>query len=377
MTTRTALIGLGWSGREIWLPRLLARDDYEIVAAVDPDPQRRKVFTVSTGRPAFASIDALDVRSADLAIVAVPNHAHAQVARTMLLRGLATFVEKPVCLTGDEADMLADAERRGGVPLLAGSASRYRTDIAELVRLVPALGQPRHVDLAWIRSRGVPHSQGWYTTRAQAGGGVLVDLGWHLLDVLEAIVGPLTFGQVLAATTGDHVNDRDRAATWRRDVVVSDAMADVEDTVRGFMVAKDGLSVGLRASWASHTATHDVTSIHVEGTTGAATLRCTFGFSPYREPQPRITLIQDGRAHDVPIPAEPIGVEYDRQLEHLRHQLADPLSLGRTIAVVRRIVTTIEAMYAAATASPLASQPGLEPKPPVPTRLSTTGAGVR
>jgi oxidoreductase len=364
MTTRTVLVGLGWSGREIWLPRLLARDGYEVVAAVDPDPVQRKTFTAATGRPAFVSVDTLDARSADLAVVAVPNHAHAPVARDLLLRGLATFVEKPVCLTTEEADALAEAEQRGGAPLLAGSAALYRADIMELMRLVPALGPVRHIDLAWIRARGIPQAKGWFTNRALAGGGVLVDLGWHLLDVLEAVAGPVTFGHVAAATTDDHVNDRQWAAAWRHDHPIPHTTADVEDTVRGFLVA-DGLSVGLRASWASHTATRDVTSIQVEGTAGTASLHCTFGFSPHREPQPRILHISDGRAREVPVPAEPIGIEYDRQLEDLRHRLADPLSRGQAIAGVRRIVNTIEAVYAAATSSPTRA------------RLSTTGAGAR
>ncbi|WP_225829853.1 Gfo/Idh/MocA family protein [Streptomyces sp. NK08204] len=351
MTTRTVLVGLGWSGREIWLPRLLGRDDYDVVAGVDPDPACRAAFTAATGRPAFADPGALDTGQADLAVVAVPNHAHAPVARTLLLRGLATFVEKPVCLTTDEAGLLADAEQMGGVPLLAGSAFRYRSDVTELARLVPALGRVRNVGLSWIRARGVPQAKGWFTHRALAGGGVLFDLGWHLLDVLDALVGPVTFEQIAAVTTDDHVNEADRAAAWRHDRPAPEGTADVEDTVRAFMVAGGGLSVGLRASWATHTATHDVTTVRVEGTAGTATLRCTFGFSPHREPRSRITHVRAGRVSDIQVPAEPVGAEYDRQLSALRTLLAAPSSRGRAIAGAHRIVAAVEAIYAAANTS--------------------------
>ena len=72
----------------------------------------------------------------------------------------------------------------------------------------PSLGRIRNVDLSWIRARGVPQARGWFTNRSQAGGGVLFDLGWHLLDVLDAVVGRLTFDQVAAVTTDDHVNEK-------------------------------------------------------------------------------------------------------------------------------------------------------------------------
>ncbi|MGW0875518.1 Gfo/Idh/MocA family protein [Streptomyces sp. NPDC002740] len=348
MTVRTFLVGLGWSGREIWLPRLLAHDGYDVVAAADPDPARRAAFTAATGRPAFADAGAFDTGQADLGVVAVPNHAHAPVAHDLLLRGLATFVEKPVCLSVAEAELLADAERRGGAPLLAGSAFRHRADVAELARLVPALGRVRNVDLSWIRARGVPRAKGWFTDRSQAGGGVLFDLGWHLLDVLDAVVGPLTFDQVAAVTTDDHVNDAGWTAAWRHDAPAPNGTADVEDTVRAFLVAEGGLSVGLRASWASHGATYDVTTIRVEGTAGTATLRCTFGFSPHRVPRPGITQVRAGERSDIPVPAQPVGAEYDRQLSTLSTL---PSYRGRAIEGAHRIVMAIEAIYAAAATS--------------------------
>ncbi len=358
MTIRTVLIGLGWSGREIWLSRLLPRDDYEVVAAVDPDPARREAFTAETGIPAFAGIDGLEAGAADLALVAAPNHAHAPLGRALLEKGFATFVEKPVCLTTAEADALAEAERVGGGLLLAGSASRYRADVAELLKVVPELGRLRNVELTWIRARGVPQGRGWFTNRAQSGGGVLVDLGWHLLDVLEEVVGPVDFDRIAASVSDDHVNDPSWTAAWRKDLPAPALEADVEDTVRGFLVTDTGLSVGLHTSWAAHAATHDVTSIRVEGSNGSATLHTTFGFSPNREPRPRITAVRQGQVREIEVPVEPIGAEYDHQLDDLSSRLSDPSYRGSALAGVRRIVATIEGIYAAAAVrAPMAAVP--------------------
>lgn len=346
MTTRTALVGFGWSGEKIWLPRLLANPGYDVVAAVDPDPARRAAFTAATGLPAFADPGELDADTTGLAVVAVPNHLHAPVAASLLRRGITTFVEKPVCLTVREADLLADAERHGGAPLLAGSPFRCRADVTALTKLVPELGRIREVELSWIRARGVPHARGWFTSRERAGGGVLLDLGWHLLDVLEDITGSVRFDQLAASASDDHVREAWWSAAWREDEPDPDGVADVEDTVRAFMVTGDGCSVGLLASWASHEAAHDVTTIRVAGSAGTATLRCTFGFSPHREPRSSITHVRMGTTTDVEVDTEPIGAEYDRQLADLLSELAVPRE--RAIDRSRRIITTIDEIYTAA-----------------------------
>jgi oxidoreductase len=348
MTIRTALFGFGWSGRQIWLPRLQAAADYQVVTAVDPDPGRRAEFTALTGRPAVASLDEFDPGRADLAIVAVPNHLHARVACDLLRRGVATYVEKPVCLSVAEAEALAVAEQCGGAPLLAGSAARHRADIAELRALVPHLGELRTVDLSWLRAGGIPRAGGWFTNRELAGGGVLVDLGWHLLDVLEHIIGAVDLCQVTAMTSHDYVNEPAMGAAWRADTSPAGIAIDVEDTVRSFLVTDGGVGVGLSASWASAAVTHDTTSIRVAGTAGTATLRCTFGFSPDRVQRPGITVARGRQVQELTVPTEPVGAEYDRLLDEIRDRIADPLAVGTAIAGLRRAVRTITAIYAAA-----------------------------
>nr|AXL05521.1 gfo/Idh/MocA family oxidoreductase [uncultured bacterium] len=342
---RVALVGLGWAGRELWLPLLREHADFEVVAAVDADPASRAAFRDATGIRVHAAVDALTSRSVDLAVVAVPNHLHAEVAGALLATGIAVFLEKPVCLTAAEADALAAAERSGGM-LLAGSAVRYRGDVAALRRILPELGDIRHVDLGWVRARGVPRAGGWFTQRDKAGGGALFDLGWHLLDTLAFLLGPVRFPRVIGVTSNDFVNIGAWRAAWRQDEPGA-AAADVEDTARGFLVRDDGVSVSLRASWASHAA-RDVSSIQIEGSAGVAELRCTFGFSPNREPEPVLSVTREGTTTRIQVPAEPIGVEYTRQLDGLAAMLADPGNRGRAIAEARPIVRMIENFYASA-----------------------------
>jgi oxidoreductase len=345
VNVRVALVGLGWAGRELWLPLLREHDDFEVVAAVDADPASRAAFRDATGIPAYPAVDALTARAVDLAVVAVPNYLHAEVAGALLATGISVFLEKPVCLTSAEADTLAAAERSGGM-LLAGSAARYRGDVAALRQTLPDLGDIRHVDLGWVRARGVPRAGGWFTQRDKAGGGALFDLGWHLFDTLAHLLGPVRFTQVIGVTSDDFVNVDAWRASWRQDAPGADAV-DVEDTARGFLVRDDGVSVSLRACWASHEAL-DVSSIQVEGSAGAAELRCTFGFSPNREPEPMLTVTREGTMTRLAVPTERIGVEYTRQLDDVAAMLADQDNRGKAIAEARPIVRMIENFYASA-----------------------------
>ncbi|WP_411082300.1 Gfo/Idh/MocA family protein [Streptomyces sp. cmx-18-6] len=346
---RVALVGLGWAGRSIFRPRLDNHPLYEVTAVVEPDASVREQHA-GIGPRALAHDADLDPATTDLAVVAVPNHLHAPVATRLLRRGIPVFLEKPVCLSVAEADQLADAEQAGGAVLLAGSAAHYRTDVRALSALAAELGPIRHIDLAWVRAGGVPDAGGWFTSRRFAGGGALVDLGWHLLDTVGSLLGPADYEQVVGTVSDDFVNRGSRRASWRRDggeaAPAPTGDGDVEDTARGFLITGGGTSVALRASWASHES-RDVTRITVEGSGGTATLSCTFGFSPNRQ-ESVLTRTRDGVTVEAPLTADPVGAEYARQLDDLHGRLTDPRSRGAAVAQARQTIDVIERLYASA-----------------------------
>ncbi|MGW0891193.1 Gfo/Idh/MocA family protein [Saccharopolyspora sp. NPDC002578] len=345
---RVAMVGLGWAARSIWLPRLHAHPAFTVAAAVDPDPAAR-TWAAAEGMPVLAAPGELDPADVDLAVVAVPNHLHCPVAVGLLEQGIPVFLEKPVCLNEEEADRLAAAERLGGGRLLAGSAARCRADVRALHDLAGRLGALRYVDLTWTRASGVPDSDGWFTRRRLAGGGALVDLGWHLLDVAAPLLGAGAPTRVIGTTSSDFLTRPAARAAWRPANAAGGRApsGDVEDTVRAFLVTDTGIAVSLRASWASHEPC-DVTSIRVEGDAGAATLRCTFGFSPNRVANPELVLLRSGHQEQIPLRPVPVGAEYDRQLDELPVQLADPTGAGRAVDEARRTARIVDGVYASA-----------------------------
>ena len=342
---RVAVIGLGWAARSIWLPRLLDHPGYVVTVVADPDPDARRNAPADAAVRAVASVDDIGPGEADLAVVAVPNHLHATIAAQVLRAGINAFVEKPVCLTAAEADQLAAAERESAAMLLAGSAARYRADTRALSRVVGELGDLRHADISWKRSRGIPRPGGWFTDRHRSGGGALVDLGWHLLDVVSPLLGDAGFAQVIGVTSDDFIAAGTGGAAWREDT--GGKTGDVEDTARGFLVTTSGVSVALQASWASHEPL-DVTRIRIEGTRGIADLICTFGFSPNRRGGSVLTVTRHGQTETVEVLDEPIGTEYRGQLDEIRRLLADPGAKGRAVAETSRTIRLIERFYESA-----------------------------
>lgn len=341
MTLRVAVIGLGFAGRRIWLPRLAARPAFTVTAVVDPDrAARTAVLAELQGCVAYATPDQLEATEIDLAVVAAPNNAHAPVAADLLSRGVNVFLEKPVCLSSAEAERLDAARRAGGAQLIAGSAARYRTDVRTLRELAERVGPVRHVESSWVRARGVPGT-GWFVRRDASGGGALLDLGWHLLDVALPLAGDAVVEQVAGTIGSDFVNRAAARAMWKDGATVATGTGgDVEDTVRALLVTADGVSIALHAAWASH-APLDRTEITVSGVAGTAILNCTFGFSPDRASS-SLTLIVDGEVNRIALPEDPVGIEYDRQVDAL-----PALLTGGTAAVAeaRRIIDVVERVY--------------------------------
>jgi oxidoreductase len=348
---RVAVVGLGWAGREIWLSRLAGHPAYQVVAMADRSAEARRTAAAAwPGVRVLASAEEVTPELADLAVVAVPNHLHSPVACGLLRRGVSVFLEKPVCLSSAEAGELAAAELESGAMLLAGSAARYRADVVALHALVAReVGKIRHAEATWVRARGVPDAGGWFTRADLSGGGALVDLGWHLLDTLSELLGPVHYDQVLGSVSDDFVNAAGHGASWRHGNTPDRqaSVGNVEDTVRGFLVTSDGVSAALRASWASHEA-RDVTTIRIEGSAATAVLSCTFGFSPNRVDRSQLLLCRAGDSTSIPFAAEPVGAEYDRQLDALPALLADSGNRGRAAKEVQRTIDVIERLYSSA-----------------------------
>jgi predicted dehydrogenase/nucleoside-diphosphate-sugar epimerase len=226
---KVAVVGCGAVTESFHLPILAGHHGVQITALVDPDVARATKLAALYQVPAvLPSADRLDTGVADAALIATPAFLHASGSIDLLRRGLHVLVEKPMALTlADGAQMVTVAKECG----LVLSVGLFR-------RLLPAVRLFRAaLDAGQIGDvRGVVAEVGdaytWGLTtlagmqRQKAGGGMLVDMGSHLLDLLLYICNatPRLVEYADNAGSGIETDCRIRIALHRRGVAVPTAV---------------------------------------------------------------------------------------------------------------------------------------------------------
>ena len=182
---RLAVIGCGAVAERYHLPALVAAPDIRIIAFVDPSLERAGALAsrVAGARPLA---DHRGLRGQiDAVLLAAPNAFHHSIAVPLLEDGVHLLVEKPMARTAAECDAMLAAARAGGAVLAVGQDFRH-FPVARYARAFFAantLGRIRSVDLRQSAGGRWPYASAAALSR-EAGGGVLLDFGVHLLDLL-------------------------------------------------------------------------------------------------------------------------------------------------------------------------------------------------
>jgi predicted dehydrogenase len=193
---RLAIVGCGGVVETFHLPALAKVDGIVLSAVVDADEGRARAVAAQSGAAGVQILPdvAEAARVCDAALVTLPNYLHAPVCIQLLQAGRHVLVEKPMATTLEECEQLLAASRQSGAVL----------GVAMVRRFIVAYGLIRDViaartfgDVLRIRvAEGVPYSwpatTGFFLKKEQAGGGVLVDFGSHVLDALMWWLGDLT-----------------------------------------------------------------------------------------------------------------------------------------------------------------------------------------
>jgi predicted dehydrogenase len=183
---KLAIIGCGAVARTNHLPAALASAQLEPVALVDAVASRAEKLAVENRVPHAFDDYRRVIGLADAAVVAVPNHLHAPVAVELLHHGLHVLVEKPMGLNTAECDAIIAAARASGAALAVGLEFRYFTDSQFIKDFLAAglLGPITSFDLRLGMVFNWPLASDYLLHKETAGGGVLMDFGAHVLDLV-------------------------------------------------------------------------------------------------------------------------------------------------------------------------------------------------
>lgn len=191
---RTAVIGFGTSGRVFHGPLLAANPEFSVDLIVTSDPARSDAARAQhpTAR-VVPTVDDLFDRAGDLDLIVIgsPPKTHAEIALRAIDAGLAVVVDKPFTATSAEGRTVIDRAVAKNVPLTVFQNRRWDADFLTLQDLVAdgAFGDVHRFESRFEWWKPTPSKEWKATTSTGDGGGILFDLGTHLLDQALRLFG--------------------------------------------------------------------------------------------------------------------------------------------------------------------------------------------
>ncbi|MBM3492703.1 MAG: Gfo/Idh/MocA family oxidoreductase [Armatimonadetes bacterium] len=245
----------------------------EIAALCDIDTTRAEAVAARYGvKNIYSDYEAmLAEEKLDAVSVCTPNALHAPVAIAALSSGRHVLCEKPLSVNASEGAKIVDAARRSSAKFMIGMNNRFRGDTQVLRKYIENgdLGDIYYARCGWIRRHGIPGFGSWFTRKEMAGGGPLIDIGVHALDVTLYLMGNPKPASVYGATYAKFGPFGKGQGSWG--APVKGGAYSVEDLACAQIRFRNGASLVLEASWAQHCAGERLYS-EVFGDKGGATL---------------------------------------------------------------------------------------------------------
>ncbi|MGH2352576.1 MAG: Gfo/Idh/MocA family protein [Chloroflexota bacterium] len=193
---RVAVAGVGSFSQRVLIPGLVDCPDAEVVAVYGPTPAKTQQIAQQRGIPrAYSDYEQmLDQARPQAVVVATPNDVHHPMALVAIRRGLAVFCEKPLAVSLAQAEELAAAARSAGVPTAVNFTYRSTNGTRHVERLIRqgCVGDLYHFSISfWQNIRADPRVPLGYRMLRERGGGALLDIGVHMMDVLSWWFGDL------------------------------------------------------------------------------------------------------------------------------------------------------------------------------------------
>ena len=258
---RASVIGLGWAGQQ-HMAAYVDAADVDLVALAGMETEALQKLGDAYGVPdEHRYADWQDLVNhgqgdlhLDLLSIAAPTTLHAPIAVAALDAGMHVLSEKPIAENADAARLMVEAAKRNDRVLDVSFNHRQRGHVKVLKKIIDAglLGRIYYAKVGWLRREGIPGLGSWFTRRATSGGGPLMDLGVHMLDIALHLLGEPPVRAVTAATYAEF-GPRGKGSSpspFMRKTGVEPAAFDVEDLSTAFLRLQDGGTLLLESSWA-------------------------------------------------------------------------------------------------------------------------------
>lgn len=271
---RVGVIGLGFAGTT-HLDAFTELPGATVVALAGQEESRLRELGASRAVPnLYHDWEDLVARDdLDIVSIGVPNHLHHAIAVAALNGGKHVFCEKPLSTSGDLAQEMVDAARANNRVLEIAFNHRRRADVRFLHNYLAEndLGRIYHSRASWRRRTGIPGIGSWFTNKAMAGGGPMIDLGSHVLDIVLHLLGEPRVTAVSAVAYGE-LGRAGRGGRSDSQTTGGTQTFEVEDFASALLRLDNGSSIQLEASWAGYSDDDEDISVELLGSTGGVRL---------------------------------------------------------------------------------------------------------
>ena len=273
---RIGIIGCGGIAGAHIVGYKAASDLVDVVACCDLDPKKAERYAKNNNIPAFYTDykEMFEKENLDAVSVCTWNAAHAPATIDALNAGINVLCEKPMAMNAQQAIAMKEAAEKNNKLLMIGFVRRFGNDADILKKFIDegTMGDVYFAKATYLRRNGFPG--GWFGDKEYAGGGPLIDLGVHVIDLCRYLAGspkPVSVFGVTYNNLGPH-----RAVSAGKQQWVASKTApgfDFKYTVEDFATAlirfDNGMTISVEASF-NLNIKHDIGNIEIFGTKGGA-----------------------------------------------------------------------------------------------------------
>ncbi|MDO8686331.1 MAG: Gfo/Idh/MocA family oxidoreductase [Clostridiales bacterium] len=247
------------------------KDEVELMAVCDNNKEAAERAAKQFGIPnVFTDYrNLLAMKDIDLISVCTPNCLHAPVTIEALEAGKHVHCEKPMAMNSEEAQEMLDTARKTGRKLMVGLNNRFTKETQFVKKYVDDgnLGEIYYIKCGWVRRSEIA-PRGWFTDKALSGGGSLIDLGVHFIDLAMYFMNYPQPKSVVARTFCKFGNTG-LCKLYTLEGIPTDVNKkfDVEDFAAGFIDLNNDACITFEISWALNTE-NERTFYELNGTKG-------------------------------------------------------------------------------------------------------------
>lgn len=258
-TIKVGIIGAGGIAQASHIPSFQKVEGVEIVAIADINETKAMETAQKFGIPkVFKDYkDLLGIEEIDAVSICTPNVFHKPISIEALNAGKDVICEKPVAAKGADAEEIIAAAKENGKIFMAAQVQRFSPVSQVLKRFIERgdFGEIYYVKGGYIRRRGIPGLGGWFTNKALALGGCMMDIGVHALDRMYWLIGapkPVSVSGMVVQKFKDNAVDGGWPPLHTRRGDVFTGVNDVDDMASGYVKFDNGAVLLVEASWAGN-----------------------------------------------------------------------------------------------------------------------------